>query len=241
MHNQSPQERTCPGCGSVFITQNPTRKFCTTNCKSAFERNKKKQQAQQQAQQVQHQQSEINQLKTRPQPQPPGPLNPAWRAADLRCQAQQGRCDRSAKALETTRRDFRQLTGPGWGFWLGAGVGIFLVALGMAEYLEARRRQRLGVGVSFGVVSAGSLGLLSLLGGWLGNTLQRERMSDEEAQKFADDRQRLREQETTQIDKLATEECRREDLIWARDAIDPYGAPPADSAEDAPTPPSEPT
>lgn len=211
-----------------------TRKFCSDNCKSAYNRKKEKQQIQQQAQQVAQQRSEINQLKTRPQTLPQGPINPEWLAADRRCQAQESLCHRMAQAIEDTRQERRKLTRPGQGFWKGAGVGIFLVVLG-ASYAGARRRQQL----SFWVLFTGSLVLLSLLGGWLGNELERELMSAEEAQKLDENRQALDEQEASQIAELAREKRHLEALIRARDAIDPTCPPLPGSADDDPATPIE--
>lgn len=238
-HTKQPQERTCLECGSVFVAQSPTRKFCHTNCKSAYDRKKKKQQAQQQSRQVEQQRSEINHLKARPQILSQGPINPEWQAADRRCQAQESRCQRVAQAIEDIRQERRKLTAPGKAFSIGAGIGFLLVVLIMASSAETRRHRRLCTS-AWGFI-IGSLVLLSLLGGWLGEEAERKLMSAEERQRLAEKMENLNEQETARIAELATEKCQLEALIRVRDALDPNCPPLPGSADEGPPTPIDPT
>ncbi|WP_461055805.1 hypothetical protein [Spirosoma arcticum] len=238
-NEESSPGRTCKVCGTEFTPNNAKQIYCTNRCRKANYLKHQDEQAQKQAHIDSQRTAELNQLKAAPRKpsQPAGVVNAEWQVLDQAYQTLAVQYQEKQQQKEQIDQAIRKLTGPGPGFWWGAGIGAFVVLLIMALYYEARRRQRLGI--PFWLTSLGSLALLGRLGSVLGGWVADELESDDEKQQLTDQLDELSAARIALTDWLIEVNGRLEALASARDKIAKFGPPGPTPPDEAPLPPTD--
>jgi len=241
MNDKQPHERACLICGTVFTTTKPTRKFCSNNCRSAFDRLKQKRKTKDLAQQVEQQNTQLAKEKE-PVIPPAKASNAHWQAADLLCQAQQALCKRIEQALEENKGVTRELTRPGENYRWGWAIGIFLGLIVVSIWYNVYRRRKWTVDTTFGLVSVGGVVLSGWVGAQKGKKVDDEQRTPAQEEALHNGLEELQQEKDDLTNALKQAKAHLNELYEARDKLDPFAAdlPPTTSADEEPLPPTDP-